>query len=402
MTAKTDITTPAATASVNTTQAADSTRRHPWWHHVLSVIMCIATCTVSIATIISAWAGSIDPEDIPVAGVCVMVLPILAPILLAVFIIDVFWWRRSAVIAGLALAICLPRILSVYPLSWPPGPLPEEYKPRAWTLLSYNCAEWLDLDQKYPDDINPALSYILRTDADIVCIQEADYLSVEHSVRITSKQIDSISRRYPYIIFNDHNQLLLSKHPADALPLGYERRRYGNGDIAGYRIHIDGHVLTIFNVHLQSIGLTEDDKELYSGLTDIYGHPATMIENPLQRVRTDLVAKLSAANVMRARQVKRLIQYIRKFGGTNCIVCGDFNDVPRCYALEQVEDQGLRQVYPAVGLGYMYTYNRNSMYFRIDHVLWRGNFAPHSMKRGDIRNSDHFPLLTTFVWNDDK
>lgn len=90
MTAKTDITTPAATASVNTTQVADSTRRHPWWHHVLSVIMCIVTCAVSIATIISAWAGSIDPEDIPVAGVCVMVLPILAPILLAVFIIDVF------------------------------------------------------------------------------------------------------------------------------------------------------------------------------------------------------------------------------------------------------------------------------------------------------------------------
>ncbi len=364
--------------------------------------MGIVTCVVALATIISAWAGTIDPEDLPVAGVCVMVLPILAPILLAVFILDIFWWRRSAVIAGLALAVCLPRILSVYPLSWPSGPLPEGDKSRAWTLLSYNCAEWLDLDQKYPDDINPALSYILRTDADIVCIQEADYLSVEHSVRITSKQIDSISRRYPYIIFNDHNQLLLSKHPADALPLGYDRRRYGNGDIAGYRIHLNGRVLTIFNIHLQSIGLTDDDKELYSGLTGTSGHPATIVENPLQRVRTDLVAKLSAANVMRARQAKRLVQYIRKFGGTNCVVCGDFNDVPGCYALDQVEDQGLRQVYPAVGLGYMYTYNRNSMYFRIDHVLWRGNFAPHSMKRGDIRNSDHYPLLTTFVWHDDE
>mgnify|MGYP002515340993 CR=1 FL=1 len=402
MTARTDINTPTSTVPENMVQGPDRTRRRPWWHHVLSVFMGIVTCTVALATIISAWAGTIDPEDLPVAGVCVMVLPILAPILLAVFVLDIFWWRRSAVIAGVALAVCLPRILSVYPLSWPSGPLPEGDKSRTWTLLSYNCAEWLDLDKKYPNDINPALSYILKTNADIVCIQEADYLCVEHSVRITSKQIDSISRRYPYIIFNDHNQLLLSKHPADALPLGYDRKRYGNGDIAGYRIHINGHVLTIFNIHLQSIGLTDDDKELYSGLTGSSNHPATMVENPLQRVRTDLVSKLSAANVMRARQVKRLVQYIRKFGGINCVVCGDFNDVPGCFALSQIEDQGLRQVYPAVGLGYMHTYNRNSMYFRIDHVLWRGNFVPHSIERGDIRNSDHYPLFTTFVWHDDK
>ena len=402
MTPSKDIDTKPTNAPESTEQNHDGKRVRPWWHHMLSVIMCTITCIVSVATIISAWAGIIDPEDLPVAGVCVMVLPILAPLLLIVFVIDIFWWRRSAVIAGVALAVCMPRILNVYPLSRSSEPLSKEDKSRTWTLLSYNCAEWLDLDKKYPDDVNPALSYILRTDADIVCIQEADYLSVEHSVRITSEQIDSISRRYPYIIFNDHNQLLLSKHPADALPLGYERRRYGNGDIAGYRIHLDGHVLTVFNVHLQSIGLTDDDKELYSGLTGISRHPATIVENPLQRVRTDLVAKLCAANVMRARQVKRLVQYIRKFGGTNCVVCGDFNDVPGCYALDQVEDQGLRQVYPAVGLGYMYTYNRNSMYFRIDHVLWRGNFTPHSMARGDIRNSDHYPLLTTFVWHDDK
>lgn len=381
--------------------AADGKKRRRWWHRLLSVIAAILTGLVAVATIVSAWAGSIDPEEIPVAGVCVMVLPVLAPLLFVVFILDIIWWRKCAVAAGIALAVCLPRILGVYPLSWPAGSISEEDKPRAWTLLTYNCSEWLDLDKKYPGETNPAISYILQTDADIVCIQEADYLCVEHSVRITSAQIDSISTRYPYIIFNDHNQLLLSKHPAEALPLGYDRRRYGNGDIAGYRIHIGGHPLTIFNVHLQSIGLTDDDKELYSGLADISGSQSGDIANPLHRVRYDLVAKLSAANVMRARQAKRLVQYIRKFGGTNCVVCGDFNDVPGCYALGLIEDQGLRQVYPAVGLGYMHTYNRNSMYFRIDHVLWRGEFAPHSITRGDIRNSDHYPLLTTFLWNPD-
>lgn len=376
------------------------TRRRRWWHHLLAVIMALLTVMVALATVASAWAGTIDPEDIPWAGVCVMVLPLLAPLLTCLFIVDIIWWRKSAVVAGIALAIAMPRILDVYPLSWKCSAIKDADKPRTWTLLSYNCSEWLDLNKEYPGDVNPALSYILATDADIVCIQEADYLCAEYSVHITRAQVDSITTRYPYIIFNDHNQLLLSKHPAEALPLQYNRRQYGNGDIAGYRIHIGERTLNIFNVHLQSIGLTDDDKELYSDLADISGNDREKtVNNPIERFRSDIIAKLSAANIMRARQAKRLVQYIRKYGGTNCIVCGDFNDVPGCYALGLLEEQNLRQVYPAIGFGYMHTYNLHSMYFRIDHVLWRGDFTPIDISRADNNNSDHYPLLTTFLWD---
>ncbi len=36
------------------------------------------------------------------------------------------------------------------------------------------------------------------------------------------------------------------------------------------------------------------------------------------------------------------------------------------------------------------------MYFCIDHTLYRGGLVPVRMTRGDIRSSDHYPLLTEF------
>ena len=69
--------------------------------------------------------------------------------------------------------------------------------------------------------------------------------------------------------------------------------------------------------------------------------------------------------------------------------------------LKRLESIGMvhREVYPEVGMGYMSTYNRNRFWFRIDHVLYRGNLRPVSMERGKTASSDHYPLLTTFVFD---
>jgi endonuclease/exonuclease/phosphatase (EEP) superfamily protein YafD len=108
--------------------------------------------------------------------------------------------------------------------------------------------------------------------------------------------------------------------------------------------------------------------------------------------------KLAAANLVRTEQVDTLIAGIHSIGGPNVIVCGDFNDVPGCTSLRNLTSiSGLKQVYPEVCCGPTYTFNTNRFYFRIDHVLYRGDLKPVEMVRGDIRCSDHYPLLTTFL-----
>jgi endonuclease/exonuclease/phosphatase (EEP) superfamily protein YafD len=92
-----------------------------------------------------------------------------------------------------------------------------------------------------------------------------------------------------------------------------------------------------------------------------------------------------------------MVQFIKRFGGKNVIVCGDFNDVPGCYTMRQLEGQELKDVYGTIGLGYMNTYFHNRFYFCIDHVMYRGNITPINIRRDKIDLSDHYPLFTTFV-----
>ena len=166
------------------------------------------------------------------------------------------------------------------------------------------------------------------------------------------------------------------------------------GDIAAYKMTVEGHPLTVFNVHLQSIGLTVSDKELFLELTDV------STDKSLGRMRSQLITKLYDAYRQRADQARRLCDLVGN-AGENVILCGDFNDIQGCYAVRLLEKAGLHDAYAEAACGPAITYSANRFYFRIDQVLYKGDFRPVSVVRGNVRSSDHYPLLTTYVWNED-
>lgn len=83
------------------------------------------------------------------------------------------------------------------------------------------------------------------------------------------------------------------------------------------------------------------------------------------------------------------------------VLCGDFNDVPGCYAVRALEKCGMHDAYAQTALGPTITYNLNRFYFRIDQTLYKGDFKAVSVERGALDSSDHHPLLTTYVWDTD-
>ncbi len=171
---------------------------------------------------------------------------------------------------------------------------------------------------------------------------------------------------------------------------------WGSGSFCAYDVEVEGHEVTVVNCHLQSIGLTDDDKELYRELTD------KELRNPsrseLSKVKNGIVTKLLAAFRIRAQQAR----YIKEFLATrkgNVILVGDFNDVPGSYAYRTIKSDGLKDAYSECAFGPTVTYNDNRFYFRIDQMLYRGDLEAVRIKRGDLRSSDHYPLLATFLWN---
>jgi endonuclease/exonuclease/phosphatase (EEP) superfamily protein YafD len=59
---------------------------------------------------------------------------------------------------------------------------------------------------------------------------------------------------------------------------------------------------------------------------------------------------------------------------------------------------GFKDAYRQCGFGPEITYNANKLYFRIDHILYRGDMDAINIRRGKLKSSDHYPLLATFLW----
>lgn len=359
-----------------------------------TVLIVIANVVTGFALIITSYAGNYSPVAKPIIGVLPMLVPILAPMMLALLIIDLIAWRRTAIFAGVCLLVCSPAILEVYPVHFGSKSLNGEEKERSWTLLSYNNYGFKDLTDTYPDDTNPGITYILKKDADVVCLQEVDSTFGPNAAKhIYQAQVDSLTDRYPYVMLKGHALCVLSKYKIEPLDITFKYHK-GSGDIAAYRLHIGDKKVTLFNVHLRSFCLNDSNKQLYHDLTEFKS------KRRIKEAKTELLGKLAAAARDRAMQTDTLIMNLKHFGGDNVVVCGDFNDVPGCYTMRQLKEQYMKDVYASIGLGYMNTYNDNRFYFCIDHVMWRGNFTPRSIERDKVLYSDHYPLFTTFVWNE--
>lgn len=343
------------------------------------------------ALALTGYAGYVSPiAHSALWGVLPLGFPLALLWCVLLLCIDLFWFRRSAVVMAIGMAACYGPILATCPVHFfaPKAPAGAE----TFTLLSYNVRNWSPADNSEHTRC-PLVDYILAQDADIVCLQEAYNLGKYAWNYVTPEQIDSVHARYPYMFVGgfDGNQSIYSKYPVEPIHLDATLENFPGGNVAAYRLTMPtGRLITIFNVHLASIGLEAHDKEMYERLTRLK-------HEPLEDVRTQLVDKLEVAARRRARQVQQLLRWIRLYGGPDCMVVGDFNDVPDCYAITALADCGFRDVYGRVGLGPMITYNSNRFYFCIDHVLTRGDLLPLSLRKGTIRYSDHYPLFIDFA-----
>ena len=370
-------------------------------------ILSLANISVGLAMIISAFAGAVDSELFPVVAIAGMTYPVWVPLMLLAGIADALWMRRWAIWVGIVFALTLSMTVKTLPVNIPRGPVPKTLKADSWTLMSYNVAAFMDVtDLKSPVSPNPTLNYILFHSPDVVILQEVETLPTAGSYGVTQAQVDSLNATYPTILLGHgkgHDITLFSKFPAERLSdieQIFSAPTYpGNQRIGVFRLTIDGQAVLLIGVHLQSIGLTTDDKELYGELTR--GEGITNREE-IKAAKTDLLSKLAEANAIRGKQAKIIADAIDSLDIENVIVAGDFNDVPGCFAYRQLEQSGLRAVYPQVGSGYKMTFNADRFYFMIDHIFVKGNFVPWSIKRGDLKTSDHYPQLVTFVKTPDR
>lgn len=377
------------------------------WRRFVSALLWIFTIISALGLLGASFGGNFPPSALKGISIVELLMPLWIVMLVLATVLDIFWCRKALTVSVLTCVACAAAIWEFMPLNLT-RPNPENYAdcPK-FTFLTYNVANFQDQTGKYEGSGNPTLSYILKVDADVVNLQECYPFRERENLHIYNWQIKQLYKKYPYVIAYGEMQMLLSKYPAEAVHVGeYEAREDVKkkhpddkrhwGEIAVFRLDIDGEKITLFDVHLQSYGLSAHDKSLYSDITELKDADGSVKKN-ISDLRHQLFGKIHSAAVYRQYDADRLCRYIDKYAGPNAIVAGDFNDVPGCYTLRQLADHRFRQVYEKLGFGPMITFNADRFYFRIDHVLYRGNLQPLRMSRGNSRCSDHYPLLTTFA-----
>ena len=341
----------------------------------LRIFLVAANILCGLALIAGALGGYVDPRTMPHLSLFVLAFPVVVFCMLVILVCDYIWMRMWAVYAALVFMLAMPAVMDVFPANGPAQRMSPQEREKSFTFMTYNVLSFCNVHGEYPLNANPTLSEIIAAEPDIACLQETYAFDRMDRVQVSGAQLDSVYARYPYVVFDARAAMtVLSKFPVKKVEgddTGAHR------EVAVYRAEIRGEEVTIFSVHLRSICLRGKERTRYGRTT---------------------LGKIAGASISRAEQADRLMELIQKYAPAgNVIVCGDFNDVPGCYTLRRLKDDGLHSVNAMVGHKYMPTYNAYRLLVNIDHIMYRGALRPVSITRGAVRNSDHYPVTATFL-----
>ena len=246
-------------------------------------------------------------------------------------------------------------------------------------LLSYNVMAFGgEYDGKFP-----ILEYIRSSDADIVCLQED---IGDGSIR------DKVNERLSMYKYRDTTRLgkancigIYSRYPI----LSKERIEHEsktNGAVA-YHLKIDKDTVLLINNHLENCHLSQDDRETYRQLLK-----GEMDNDTASAQSKKLMARLAHSGVIRSRQVRKIVSFIKKHQGESIILCGDFNDNPISYSRRMIAKE-LTDCYVKTGNGIGLSYNRKGFFVRIDNIMCSSDWTPYRCKIDNkISESDHYPI----------
>lgn len=342
---------------------------------------------LGILFMISAYSDIISPEKNVLFAYLGLIFPILLFINLSFF---AYWivvkkWLMIFILT-LIFAVCWIPFSQYCPFHIKTEILPET---NLIKVLSYNVMSFAYKDHT-KESPNKIIQYIAESDADIVCLQE--YLVSERSNLMNSQDVAEALPMYPYIaeiIFSSPDKryksglAVLSKFPitkSRKIPIP---STYNGASV--HEINVKGKRIALFNNHLESFKLTEEDRSKYSDM--ITGN----LES-LDGLRGSIRQKVGQAFRIRAGQAEIIAGEIRKTNGYYTIVCGDFNDTPISYVHRTI--QGLLvDAYAESGFGLGISYNQNFFLFRIDHIFHSSSMEAYNCRVDTRVNlSDHYPI----------
>ena len=250
--------------------------------------------------------------------------------------------------------------------------------PHRLSVLTWNTAR---MGGYVKPEKNKVLQYLLRQDADVICLQEVDvYKNNQYLTLAEVKQ--TLSKKYPYSyidfsVYNKRHQygtMVWSKYPIiNKRSIRYESQ----GNLSNQcDIVVDGDTIRVINNHLESYRFSDEDLE---GNGDM--------RNKMERS--------TPLRIKQSRAVRRMIDA----SPYPTIVAGDFNAIPLSYTYLHIK-RGLHDAFLETSwFRTGPTYKKKGIGMRIDYILSTHSLLPVSCDVDyNATGSDHWPVTALFAW----
>ena len=324
------------------------------------------------------FSGHLNPASFPRLSVVGLAFPLTV---IPVAICLVLWLLvkpRYALISIIGLLLAFVPMRNYCPIN-----IQKHAPDSCLKVVSFNVMMFALADD-YETPRNSLLQYLLNTDADIICLQEAE---TEPDIsNMIIREMKAGGYYHSAVSIPGGNMLILfSRHRI----LSTERINFESNTNLGAasRILVNSDTVLVLNNHFESNKLSDDDKQ---GFNHIIKRDKD--NQYLEKEARSLLEKIAFANAKRAKQVNEVARYIDTTSVKNIIVCGDFNDHPNSYT-NRILAKRLTDCYRESGNGVGFTYKHGSIQVRIDHILCSKTFQPYEATVNDTtRLSDHLPI----------
>ncbi len=334
---------------------------------------------VAALMVASGWSSYLYVSSFPVISLFGMAFPAIFVINLLFLLIWLVFWKKALWLPLLAIILTIRPTLTYSPLHM--SKEPHKNGDSTIKLLSYNTFYLNIFKLGGSGTDNPILNYINKSEADIICLQESNSGVLKNVIKNDKDFL-------PGLKYSCHtvNMSTITRWPI----LEWKKIDFpdSNNCCLYSRILVGSDTLAVYNCHFQSFGLNQDE-------IDDYNH---LIENPKDTASykgsKSTLRKLMRAAVKRAGQGAMIAEMIENEDARYILLCGDFNDTPLSYT-HRIIAKRLTDVYAASGFGPGISYNRNRLYFRIDHTFCNKALKPiHCLVDRSIKESDHYPEIS--------
>lgn len=333
---------------------------------------------VAMVLVCCAYSPLLPAEQMPLLSLAGLAFPFVLAANVLFLLLWLFIYPRYIIVPLITCLLCFAQIRALFPINFDRQGTPE----KSLKVLSYNILS-SNITSSNANEDNAIINYIEKSDADIVCLQEFQFSTLKKRKKLLDE--------YPYksyLVSNDSESAsrylgCLSKYPILNVEL-LDINSTSNGCSKYWILH-EGDTIVIYNCHLQSNGLNGTHKSTYEQLLS---NP----KNLRDQTTKELVKKLRDPASKRAAQTDIIVADLKKETSPYVIVCGDFNDSPISYTCYQLKKQ-LEDAYTTSGNGPGFSYNRNKLYYRIDHILHSPQFKAYKCTVDrSIKTSDHYPI----------